>query len=324
MMSKATMFKTLVGTTLAALAVAAGAQTFPTKTVRIVIGFPPGGGIDSVTRIMGPKMSEILKQPVVVENKPGGNALPAMGEVAKSSADGHTLFVGTSGNLAMSPIFFPNASVRVDRDFVAVAQTASLPFVLVANPQVPAQNARELIAWIKANPGKVNYSSSGNGSTLHLAGELFNDMAGTRATHIPYKGSAPSIADLIGGHVQFAFDSPSLTMPQVKAGKLRALGQTALKPVASLPGVPPIADSLPGFEVLNWYGMVAPKGTPATAIRTIADAVKTTLADPDIKARIAKLGIDPVTTDPNAFGNFMKSETTKWGKVIAQAKIKVN
>lgn len=318
------MIKTLIGVTLALTTIVASAQTFPGKPVRIVIGFPPGGGIDSVTRIMGPKMSEILKQPVVVENKPGGNALVAMAEVAKSGADGHTLFVGTSGNLAMSPTFFPNAQVRVDRDFVAVAQTATLPFVLVVNPKVPAQNAKELIAWIKSNSGKVNYSSSGNGSTLHLAGELFNGMAGTSATHIAYKGSAPSIADLIGGHVHFAFDAPSLTMPQVKAGKLRAIGQTAQTPVASLPGLAPIADSLPGFEVLNWYGMVAPKGTPAPAIQAIAQAVKLTLADADIKARISTLGIDPVTTTPEAFGSFMKSETTKWAGVIARAQIKIN
>lgn len=318
------MIKAIFGAVLAFTTLVAGAQTFPSKPVRIVIGFPPGGGIDSVTRIMGPKMSEILKQPVVVENKPGGNALVAMGEVAQAVADGHTLFVGTSGNLAMSSTFFPNAPVRVDRDFVAVAQTAALPFVLVVNPKVPANNAKELIAWIKANDGKVNYSSSGNGSTLHLAGELFNEMAGTRATHIAYKGSAPSIADLIGGHVHFAFDAPSITMPQVNAGKLRAIGQTGLKPTASLPGVAPIADSLPGFEVLNWYGMVAPKATPAAAVQIIADAVRISLSDPEIQARISKLGIDPVTSDPKTFAGFMASETSKWAQVIRQAKISLN
>jgi tripartite-type tricarboxylate transporter receptor subunit TctC len=317
------MIKALLGAALALVAAVAQAQSFPNKTVRIVIGFPPGGGIDAVTRIMAPKMAEILKQAVVVENKPGGNALVAMAEVAKSAPDGHTLFVGTSGNLAMSSTFFPNAPVRVDRDFVAVAQTATLPFVLVVNPNVPASNARELIAWIKANPGKVNYSSSGNGSTLHLAGELFNDMAGTRATHIAYKGSAPSIADLVGGHVHFAFDAPSLTMPQVNAGKLRAIGQTALTRVDSLPGLAPIAESLPGFEVLNWYGMVAPKGTPDAAIRVLAQSVRESFSDTDVRDRITKLGIDPVTTDPARFAQFMRDETGKWSRVITQAGIKI-
>lgn len=318
------MLKPLLAAALTLAASVAAAQSFPSKPVRIVIGFPPGGGIDAVTRIMAPKMGEILKQPVVIENKPGGNSIPAMEQVSSSAADGHTLFVGTSGNLSMASIFFPNAPVRVDRDFVAVAQTASLPFVLVVNPSVPARDARELIAWIKANPGKVNYSSSGNGSTLHLAGELFNDMAGVKATHIAYKGSAPSIADLIGGHVHFAFDAPSITMPHVQSGKLRAVGQTALGAVESLPGIAPIAQSLPGFEVLNWYGMVAPRATPAQAVRTLADAVRATLADPEIRSRIAKLGIDPVTTDPERFAKFMRAETDKWGGVIRQAKIEIN
>lgn len=318
------MIRYLLAAGLAAMTVAASAQTFPSKPIRIVIGFTPGGGIDAVTRIIGPRMGEILRQPVVIENKPGGNSIPAMEQVASSAADGHTLFVGTSGNLSMASIFFPNAPVRVERDFIAVAQTASLPFVLVVNPSVPARDARELIAWIKANPGKVNYSSSGNGSTLHLAGELFNDMAGVKTTHIAYKGSAPSIADLVGGHVHFAFDAPSITMPQVNAGKLRAIGQTALTPVDSLPGIAPIAQSLPGFEVLNWYGMVAPRATPPAVIQTLAEALAATLADPDVRSRIGKLGIDPVTTDPERFAKFMRSETEKWGEVIRRAKIEIN
>ena len=295
-----------------------------TKPIRFVIGFPPGGGIDSVVRIMGPKLAELAKQPVVVENRPGANGLLAMEAVAKAAPDGATWFVGTSGNLAMTGAFFPNAPVRIERDFVPVAQIASLPFLLVSNPSVPATTVAELVAYAKTRPGQLNYSSSGNGSTLHLAGELFNDLAGIRATHVGYKGSAPSIADLVGGHVQWAFDAPSLTLPHVKAGRLRALGHTAATRLASLPDIPPIAETVPGFEVLNWYGVVAPAGTSADAVARMADAIARVLADADVRARISALGIDPVTTTPDAFRRFMDAETAKWGGVIRKGNISAN
>lgn len=294
------------------------------RPIRFVIGFPPGGGIDSVTRLLGPKLAELLKQPVVVDNRPGANGLLAMEAVAKSPADGQTVFVGTSGNLAMTGAFYPNAPVRIERDFVPVAQIASLPFLLVSHPSVPASNVAELIAHAKTRPGQLNYSSSGNGSTLHLAGELFNDMAGIRATHIGYKGSAPSIADLVGGHVQWAFDAPSLTLPHVKAGRLRALGHTASTRLASLPDIAPIAETLPGYEVLNWYGVVAPAGTPAEVVKRLADAIARAMTDADLRARIAALGIDPVATTPDAFRAFMEAETAKWTQVIRKGNISAN
>jgi tripartite-type tricarboxylate transporter receptor subunit TctC len=294
------------------------------RPLRIVIGFPPGGGIDSVARLMAPKLSEALKQPVIVENKPGANGLLAMESVAKSPADGQTVFIGTSGNLAMTGAFYPNAPVRIERDFVPVAQVASLPFLLVANPSVPATTVAELVAYVKARPGQVNYSSSGNGSTLHLAGELFNEMAGIKATHIAYKGSAPSIADLVGGHVQFAFDAPSLTMPHVKTGKLRAIGHTAATRLASLPDIAPIAETLPGYEVLNWYGVVAPTGTPPDTVKRLGDAIRTAMSDAEVRSRVAALGIDPVATSPDEFRRFMEAETSKWTQVIRRGNISAN
>lgn len=294
------------------------------RPIRFVIGFPPGGGIDSVMRVLAPKLAELLKQPAVVDNRPGANGLLAMEAVAKSPADGSTFFVGTSGNLAMTSAFYPNASVRIERDFVPVAQVASLPFLLVSHPSVPATTVAELVAWAKARPGQLNYSSSGNGSTLHLAGELFNEMAGIKATHVGYKGSAPSIADLVGGHVQWAFDAPSLTLPHVKAGRLRALGHTASTRLASLADIAPIAETLPGYEVLNWYGVVAPAGTSADVVRRMADTITRALADADVRARIAALGIDPVTTTPEVFRGFMESETTKWTQVIRKGNISAN
>jgi tripartite-type tricarboxylate transporter receptor subunit TctC len=294
------------------------------RPIRFVIGFPPGGGIDSVMRVLAPKLGELAKQPVIVENRPGANGLLAMETVAKSAPDGQTFFVGTSGNLAMTGAFYPNAPVRIERDFVPVAQIASLPFLLVSNPSVPAKNVAELIAYAKTKPGELNYSSSGNGSTLHLAGELFNDMAGIKATHIGYKGSAPSIADLVGGHVQWAFDAPSLTMPHVKAGRLRALGHTAATRLPSLPDIAPIAETVPGYEVLNWYGVVAPAGTPADVVKRTSDAIARAVADADVRAKIAALGIDPVATSPDAFRKFMESETTKWTGVIRKGNISAN
>lgn len=308
---------------LAAAPVVARAQS-DGRPVRIVIGFPPGGGIDSVARVMAPKLSEALKQPVIVENKPGANGLLAMESVAKSAADGTTLFIGTSGNLAMTGAFYPNAPVRIERDFVPVAQVASLPFLLVANPSVPAASVAELVAYAKTRPGQLNYSSSGNGSTLHLAGELFNEMAGIKATHIGYKGSAPSIADLVGGHVQWAFDAPSLTMPHVKAGRLRAIGHTAATRLPSLPDIAPIAETLPGYEVLNWYGVVAPTGTPAETVRRLGDAIRTAMSDAEVRSRVTALGIDPVATTPDEFRRFMDAETTKWTQVIRRGNISAN
>jgi tripartite-type tricarboxylate transporter receptor subunit TctC len=308
---------------LAAAPVVARAQP-DGRPVRIVIGFPPGGGIDSVARVMAPKLSEALKQPVIVENKPGANGLLAMESVAKSAADGATLFIGTSGNLAMTGAFYPNAPVRIERDFVPVAQVASLPFLLVANPSVPATNVAELVAFAKTRPGQLNYSSSGNGSTLHLAGELFNEMAGIKVTHVAYKGSAPSIADLVGGHVQWAFDAPSLTMPHVKAGRLRAIGHTAATRLPSLPDIAPIAETLPGYEVLNWYGIVAPTGTPPDTVKRLGDAIRTAMSDAEVRSRVAALGIDPVATTPDEFRRFMEAETTKWTQVIRRGNISAN
>ena len=310
---------------LAALAaVPALAHAQSDRPLRIVIGFPPGGGIDSVARLMQPKLAEALKQPVIIENRPGANGLLAMEAVAKSPADGQTLFIGTSGNLAMTGAFYPNAPVRIERDFVPVAQVASLPFLLVSNPSVPATTVAELIAYVKVRPGQVNYSSSGNGSTLHLAGELFNEMAGIKATHIGFKGSAPSIADLVGGHVQFAFDAPSLTLPHVKTGKLRALGHTAATRLASLPEIAPIAETVPGYEVLNWYGFAAPTGTPPETVKRLADAIRVAMSDAEVRAKVTALGIDPVATSPDEFRAFMAAETTKWSQVIRRGNITAN
>jgi tripartite-type tricarboxylate transporter receptor subunit TctC len=311
----------LLAAVLLLCAAGAYAQSFPSRPVRIVIGFPPGGGIDAVARIMGPKMSESFKQPVIVENRPGANGVTAMDLVAKSPPDGHTMFMGTSGNLAMNPVFYANLPYSMERDFLPVSLTASLPFLIVANPALPTGSVAELIAYAKANPGKVNYSSSGNGSTPHLAGELFNTMAGIKTVHVPYKGSAPSIADLLAGQVQYTFDTVSITLPHVKSGKLKVLGHTGPQRLSYLPDVPPIAESLPGYEVVNWYGVVVPSGTSKETVARLNAEIAAALADAEVRQKIVAIGIDPASSTPEALGAFMKAETAKWSRVVKDANI---
>lgn len=313
---KKLLFAVLVSFTMGALA-----QSFPSRPVRIVLGFPPGGAVDSVARLMGPKMADALKQQVIVENRPGANGVVAMEAVAKSAPDGHTVFMGTSGNFVINPVFYANLPFNTEKDFLPVTLTVSLPFLIVANPALPVQTVRELIAYAKANPGKVNYSSAGNGSTSHLAGELFNSMAGIKTVHVAYKGSAPGIIDLIGGQVQYTFDTVSITMPHIKAGKLRVIGHTGPKRLAYLPDVPAAAESLPGYEVVNWHGAVVPAATPRAVVARLHAEMASALNDAEIKQKISALGIDPVGNTPEEFGALMKAETIKWARVIKQANI---
>ena len=245
---------------VAAPFVARGAMAqaqFPSRPVRIVIGFPPGGGIDILARLMAPKMSERLGQPVIVENRPGANGLIATQGVAQSEADGHTIFFGTTGNLAVNPALYPDRpGMNMERDFAPLSLVASLPFVLVVNPGVPAKSLAELIAYTKSRPGDVLFGSSGNGGLPHLAGEFLNLQAGLAARHVPYRGSAPAFTDLISGQVQYVFDAFAIAQPHVASGKLRALATTGPKRMAALPDVPTAKETLPNFEVVNWYGMV--------------------------------------------------------------------
>jgi tripartite-type tricarboxylate transporter receptor subunit TctC len=300
---------------------AALSQTYPTRPIRIVIGFPPGGGIDTVARLLAPKMSESLGQPVVVENRPGAGGVLGTDVVAKSAADGHTIFMGTMGNLAVNPVFVPNLPFDFERDFAPVTQVVSTSFMLYVHPSVPAKSAAEFIAYARANPGKLNYCSSGNGGAPHLAAELFNSVAGVKTVHVPYKGSAPCISDLIGGQVQFTFEATTIGLPHVQGGKLRALATTAAKRLPMLADVPTLAETLPGFEVDNWYGMVVPAGTPREAIQRLRDEVVKAMAVPEIRERLLSVGQVPVGSDPDAFSKFMKSESAKWLKVIKQANI---
>ena len=300
----------------------AWAQPFPSKPVRIVIGFPPGGGIDIVARTIAPKLSEALGQPVIIDNKPGVAGVLGTNLVAKAPADGHTIFFGTTGNISINPAFMPNLPFNMDKDFTPLMLVASLPFLVYAHPSVPVKNLSELVAYAKANPGKVNFYSSGNGGLPHLTGELLNNVAGIQTVHIAYKGSAPGMNDLIGGQVQLGYDTVAIGLQHIKTGRLRALATTGPKRLAILPDVPSTSEFASGLEAVNWYGMVVPAGTPREAILRLNREITKVLEMPDIKEKLVSQGIDPAANSPEEFGEFMKSEAAKWARVIRAANIK--
>src|SRR5215470_2678191 len=264
---------------------------FPSRPVRIVIGFPPGGGIDILARLMAPKMAEKLGQPVIVENRPGANGQVATQGVVQAEADGHTILFGTTGNLAVNPVIYAGrAGMDMEREFTALSQVASLDFVLVVNPSVPAKSLKELIELAKSK--EIFFGSSGNGGLPHLSGELLNLQAGIRAVHVPYRGSAPAFTDLISGQVHYVFDAVAIALPHIQAGSLRPLAATSPTPIAALPDVPLAKATLPDFEVVNWYGMVVRKGTPAALVARLQQEVAFALRQADVAERAATLGLD--------------------------------
>jgi tripartite-type tricarboxylate transporter receptor subunit TctC len=299
------------------------AQAFPNRPIRIVIGFPPGGGIDILARLMAPKMAERLGQPVVVENRPGANGQIAIQGVAQSEPDGHTILFGTTGNLAVNPVLYAGRpGMNMERDFAPLSHVASLAFVLVVHPSVPAKSLKELIALAKAKPGEMLYGSSGNGGLPHLSGELLNLQAGIKARHVPFRGSAPVFTALLGEQVNYTFDALAIAQPHIEAGKLRALATTGATRMAALPDVPVAKDTLPNFEVVNWYGMMVRAGTPPAIIARLNDEVASALRQPDVAARAASLGLDLVGSTPQQFATLQKAEIAKWGEVIRAANIK--
>ena len=300
------------------------AQNWPQRPVRIVVGFPPGGGIDVVARLLAVRMSDSLGQQVIVDNRPGANGILGTDIVAKSNPDGHTVFIGTTGNLSVNAVLVKTLPFNMERDFVPVMQTSSVPFLIYAHPKVPAKSLDELIAYVKSNPGKINYYSSGTGGLPHLAGELLNSMAGIKAIHVPYKGSAPGFNDLMGGQVQFGFDAVPIGLQHVKSGRVRAVATTGPKRLSFLPDVPAANESLKGFEVVNWYGVVAPAGTPAAVIARLHAELVKAMNHAETRDKLIAQGTDPVDSNPKAFGAFMKAESAKWARVIKDAGIKAD
>ncbi|HSC23056.1 MAG TPA: tripartite tricarboxylate transporter substrate binding protein [Casimicrobiaceae bacterium] len=293
------------------------AADYPTKPIRLVVPFPPGGTTDILARAVAQKLSEAWNEQVVVDNRPGAGGNIGADLVAKAAPDGYTLVMGTVGTHAINPNLYAKMPYDHVKDFAPVILVAGVPNVLVVNPSLPVHSVKELIDYAKANPGKLNFASSGNGTSIHLSGELFKTMAGVQMTHVPYKGSAPALSDLMGGQVQLMFDNLPSSLGLIKAGKLRALAVTSASRAAALPDVPTIAESgLPGFEASSWFGILAPAGTPHEVVAKLNGAVAAWLATPEAKEKLLAQGAIAAGGTPEAFAKHIDSETAKWAKVV--------
>ena len=299
----------------------ARAQSYPMRPVRWIVGFPPGGGADTVTRIVGQPLSERLGQQVIIENRPGASTNIAAQAVINSPPDGYTLLYYGASTL-INASMFPNLPFDVRRDIAPVSGLAAFPMMLVVNPSVPAKTVAELIAHAKANPGKVTMASFGTGSASHLAGELFKMMAGINMVHVPYRGGAPMVTDLIAGQVQVAFDVMVTSLPHVRTGGLRALGVAGNNRFDMLPDVPTVAETVPGYEARTWAGVGVPKGTPTEIIARLNHEINAGLANPTIKSRLAEIGTIPMIFTSAEFGAYVAAESEKWAKVVKFAGIK--
>ena len=299
----------------------ARAEGYPTRPVRLVVGFAPGGGNDITARLVGQWLSEHLGQPIVIENRPGAATNIATEAVVNAAPDGYTLlFVPPTA--AINATLYEKLNFNFIRDFAPIAGIIRIPDVMVVNPSVPARTVPEFIAYAKANPGKINFASPGIGTTVHLSGELFKMMTGVDMVHVAYKGSAPSLTDLIGGQVQVSFATMPAAIEFVRTGKLRALAVTTATRSAALPDVPTVGEFVPGYEVSSWYGISARKGTPAEFIDKINKEINAGLADATMKGRLADLGGTTIAGSPDDFGKLVSDETEKWAKVIRAANIK--
>jgi len=319
-------FHGLIGAVLAiCLQLAAGpipAQDFPNRPVRMIIPYGPGGITDITARIIAPGMSEELGQQVIVENRAGGAAIPGFDLVAKSKPDGYTIVAATTA-LAAQPILFKKLPYQADKDFSPVSLVIVMPTILVIHPSIPARNVKELIALAKSQPGALTYGSAGNGSDNHLTAEVFKHAARIDALHVPYKGGGAVMIDLVAGHVEIFVAVISTAVPQVKAGKARALAVTGSRRAAALPDVPTVAEAaLKGYEATNWYGYVAPAATPRAIVERLHKATVAVLEMPDVKQGLLDQGIEAAPSSPERFAAYIQSETGKWTKVIRAAGIK--
>jgi tripartite-type tricarboxylate transporter receptor subunit TctC len=306
---------------LLAVARIARAQAYPTRPVRIIVGFAAGGPADIVARLIAQWLSERLGQPFVVENRTGAATNIAAEAVARSPPDGYTLLFVTSAN-AVNTTLYEKLSFNLSRDIVPVASLIRAPSVLEVNPSVPAKTVPEFIAYAKANPGKLTMASSGIGTASHLFGELFKFMTGVNMLHVPYRGAAPAVTDVVAGQVQVYFDPIPNSIGYIRAGKVRPLAITSATRSEALPDVPTVSESVPGYEASFWYGVGAPKATPAEIVEKLNKEVNAALADPKMKARFAELGATALPGPPADFGKLIAEETEKWGKVVKFANIK--
>lgn len=299
----------------------AGAQAYPVRPVRIVVGYPPGGPIDIVARLIGQGLAERLGQPFVIENRPGAAGNVGAESVVQAPADGHTLLLSGSNNY-INATLYDNLGFSFIRDVAPIGGIARTPLVMTVNPSVRATSVAEFVAYAQAHPGRLNMASGGVGTPVHMAGELFQMMARVKLVHVPYRGSAPALADLVGGQVHVMFDAVSSSLQYIKSGRLRPLAVTTSSALAILPGVPTVAETLPGYEVTSVQGLAAPRGTPPEIVQRLDVALRDALADAPMQARFAELGIARLDLGSVEFGKLIVEETEKWAKVIRFAGIK--
>ena len=310
---------------LGCLPLALAAQgAYPHKTIRMIVPYPPGGPTDVLGRIVAQKLSESLGQQVVVENRPGASGMIGSELVAKAAPDGYTLLTNASIHV-INPSLYPKMNFDALRDFAPVSLIAQVPLILVVNPSLPVKSVQELIALAKAEPNRLNFGSSGNAAAPHLAGESFKIATGVQMQHVPYKGSAPALTDLIGGQVQLIFDSMPSAMPHVKSGKIRALAVTTAKRSPTVPDLPTIAESgVPGFDISTWYGVWAPAGTPRDIVNKISAEIGKALNQPAVRERLAALGAEPAGNTPEEFAAYCQSELAKWSKIVRESGAKAD
>jgi len=304
-------------------AVTAFAQSFPNRPVKVVVPWPPGQATDIAARVVAERLQSVLGQPFVVENRPGAGGSIGTDVVVKSAPDGYTLLAASSGPVSIMPNLQGTPYDPI-KDLAPVSLICATPFALVAHPSFPATNAAEFIALVKANPGKYTFASSGTGATAHLFAELFNAMAGIQARHVPYKGSAPALTDVMNGTVSFAMETVAATQTHIKSGRLKAFGVSTAKRTGAMPELPPLAEvGLPGYDAAAWIGYAAPAGTPREALVRLSGEMQKLLATEEIKARLVSLGLDAVSTTPEAMGVFLRHEQQRYGSIIKSQNIKV-
>lgn len=320
-----TSIATRIAFLLAALTLTgqAGAQAYPSRPVKLMVPYAAGGAVDMMGRLIAKEMTALNGQPYVVENKGGAGGAIAAAEVAHAQPDGYTILIGATGPNVIAPAVY-GATVGFDplKDLLPISLIATTPYVLVTNNSLPVKTVPELIAYAKAQAGKMNFASAGTGGPDHLAGELFKQMAGLSVVHVPYKGAGPALTDLMAGQVQFSFVSPLPSMPLVEAGKLRLLAVTGKERSPAMPSVPAVAETVPGFEVAPWYGFFVPAGTPPAVVAKISADVRKVIASDEVQQALRKRGIDPVTNSPQEFSAFVRADLAKWTKIVKDAGVK--
>jgi tripartite-type tricarboxylate transporter receptor subunit TctC len=312
--------RTLLATGGALLAAPARAQNYPDRPVRIVVPYPAGGTTDILARLVGQKVGERLGQPFVIENRSGATGVIGSEHVARSAPDGHTLLMGVNGPITISPAFRRDMPYEPLRAFAPVTLVASVAKLLVVNPQLPVRSVAELVAYAKARPGQLSFASSGTGATGHLAGEMFKLRAGLDIVHVPYRGGAPAMADVIAGRVAMQFEVLTQLLPQVRGGQLRALAVTSAERLPTLPDIPTVAEQgFPGFESRTWFGLLAPAGTPPAIVRRLRDEVVQVLTTPEMVQFLREQGADPIGNTPEQFAAFLREDTERWADVVRRS-----